>query len=116
IVPITILAVPLLDTSLAIVRRFLNKKPISTPDKLHLHNCLINIGFSHRQAVILIYSMSGLFSLAAIIFTKSTMWGTTITLIALALLIEIVIEITGIVSERYRPILNLIGNPSKMKR
>lgn len=116
IVPITILAVPLLDTSLAIVRRFLNKKPISTPDKLHLHHCLINIGFSHRQAVILIYSMSGLFSLAAIIFTKSTMWGTTITLIALALLIEIVIEITGIVSERYRPILNLIGNPSKMKR
>ena len=116
IVPITILGVPLLDTGLAIVRRILNKQPIGKPDKYHLHHCLINLGFGHRQAVILIYLLSALFSIAAIIFTKSTMWGTTITIIALAILIEIVVELTGIISQNYRPLLNLIeGNNGRKK-
>lgn len=117
IIPIVILGVPLLDTTLAIVRRFLHKQPLHKPDKHHLHHCLINFGFSHRQAVIMIYLLSSLFSLAAIIFTKSTMWGSVITLIAMILLIEILIEITGIISKRYRPILNLIeANNAKMKK
>ncbi|WP_066190588.1 MULTISPECIES: glycosyltransferase family 4 protein [Gracilibacillus] len=108
IIPIVILGVPLLDTGLAIIRRIRNKQPWHKPDKLHLHHCLINFGFSHRQAVIMIYMLSALFSLAAIIFTKSTMWGSMITLIAMILLIEIVVEITGIIGKNYRPILNLI--------
>lgn len=108
IVPITILGVPLLDTFFAIVRRVVHKKPLYAPDKLHLHHCLLKLGFGHRQTVILIYCMSALFSLAAIIFTKSTMWGSTITLFALIILIEIVVEITGLISENYRPLLNLL--------
>lgn len=115
IVPITILGVPLLDTGLAIVRRILNKQPIGKPDKYHLHHCLINLGFGHRQAVILIYLLSALFSVAAIIFTKSTMWGTTITIIALAILIEIVVELTGIISHNYRPLLNFIEGNSERR-
>ncbi|GAA5415818.1 putative undecaprenyl-phosphate N-acetylglucosaminyl 1-phosphate transferase [Paraliobacillus ryukyuensis] len=108
IVPITILGVPLLDTFFAIVRRVVNKKPFYAPDKLHLHHCLLKLGFGHRQTVILIYSMSALFSLAAIIFTKSTMWGSTITLFAMLILIEVVVEITGLISENYRPLLKLL--------
>ncbi|WP_077623406.1 glycosyltransferase family 4 protein [Sediminibacillus massiliensis] len=114
IVPIIILGVPILDTFFAIVRRFIQHKPLSSPDKLHLHHCLLKLGFGHRQTVILIYAMSGLFSIAAIIFTKSTVWGSTITLISLAILVEIVVEMTGLISENYRPILRIIeGSRSK---
>ncbi|WP_226036338.1 MraY family glycosyltransferase [Aquibacillus saliphilus] len=115
IVPITILGVPILDTFFAIVRRYIQKKPLSSPDKLHLHHCLLKLGFGHRQTVILIYAMSALFSVAAIIFTKSTMWGSMITFFALALLIEITVEMTGIISDKYRPILSLVKG-SKVKK
>jgi len=109
IVPIAILGVPILDTLLAIVRRVVHKKPLYSPDKMHLHHCLLNLGFGHRQTVILIYSISALFSIAAIIFNQSTMWGTTITFFAMAILVELMIELTGIVSHNYRPLLNLIN-------
>lgn len=112
IVPITILGVPILDTFFAIVRRFVNKQPFYTPDKLHLHHGLLRLGFGHRQTVILIYCMSSLFSLAAIILTKSTLWGSTITFFALAILIEVVVELTGLVSESYRPLLKIFQKKS----
>ncbi|WP_053218147.1 glycosyltransferase family 4 protein [Virgibacillus senegalensis] len=115
IVPIIILGVPILDTFFAIVRRIIQNKPLSAPDKLHLHHCLLNLGFGHKQTVILIYAMSGLFSIAAIIFTKSTVWGSTITLLALTILVEIVVELTGLISENYRPILRLLEG-AKAKR
>ena len=59
IVPIIILGVPISDTFFAIIRRFLNRSPISAPDKSHLHHCLLRSGFSHRQTVLLIYAHGG---------------------------------------------------------
>jgi len=109
IVPIAILGVPILDTLLAIVRRIIHKKPLHSPDKMHLHHCLLNLGFGHRQTVILIYCISAFFSIAGIIFNQSTMWGTTITFFCMTIFIELMIELTGIISHNYRPLLNLIN-------
>lgn len=108
IIPMIILAVPIMDTTFAIVRRLIQKKPLMSPDKFHLHHCLIRLGFTHRQSVILIYLLSGLFSLAAILFTRSTIWGASILIVVLLILIELVVEITGLVSVNYRPLLNFI--------
>lgn len=108
IIPIIILGVPILDTMFAIIRRIVNRKPLSSPDKLHLHHCLIRIGFSHRQTVMIIYLMSGLFSVSALIFTRATMWGSTLLLVTLLILVELTVEITGLISENYRPILKMM--------
>ena len=108
IVPVIILGIPILDTLFAIIRRLVHKKPISSPDKFHLHHCIIRLGFSHRQTVIMIYVMSGLFSIAAVIFTRSTLWGATIILVSLIILVELIVEVTGLVSQNYRPILRLM--------
>ena len=110
IIPIIILAVPIIDTISAILRRIIHKKPLTKPDKFHLHHCLLRLGFTHRQSVILIYLLSGLFSLAAILFTKATIWGASVLIVTLLLIIELVIEVTGLISEQYRPLLNLISN------
>lgn len=112
-VPIIILGVPILDTLFAIMRRIINKKPLSSPDKSHLHHCIIKLGFTHRQTVILIYTISSLFSMAAIIFTRTTVWGSALVILTLLILVEIMVELTGIVSENYRPILKLIDNRKK---
>ncbi|UOQ87055.1 MraY family glycosyltransferase [Gracilibacillus salinarum] len=108
LVPIIILAVPIIDTSFAIIRRVVNNKPLSSPDKLHLHHCLLRLGFSHRQTVLLIYLMSSMFSVAAVIFTEATIWGATLLIIGLSIIVELIVEITGLISKDYRPILNYL--------
>ncbi|WP_067728635.1 glycosyltransferase family 4 protein [Oceanobacillus damuensis] len=108
IVPIIILGVPILDTTFAIIRRIIHKKPLSAPDKFHLHHCLIKLGFTHQQSVIIIYAMSGLFSIAAIIFTRATLWGSALLLLALLVIVELIVEVTGLISEKYRPLLRLM--------
>lgn len=109
LIPVIILGVPLLDTLFAVIRRYVNKKPLMAPDKDHLHHCLIRIGFTHKQTVILIYTLSGIFSIAAIVFEKSTIFGSVVTLILLLVLIELIVEATGLISQSYRPILNKIS-------
>lgn len=105
VVPIVILAVPISDTLFAIVRRLVNKKPLSAPDKSHLHHCLLRFGFSHRETVVLIYGMSALFALAAIVLSLSTLWGSCLIITCVMITIEIVVEIVGLVNSNYKPLL-----------
>jgi UDP-GlcNAc:undecaprenyl-phosphate GlcNAc-1-phosphate transferase len=53
--PIIILAVPIMDTGLAILRRARKGRPIHYADKEHIHHRLLYIGHSQRQAVLIIY-------------------------------------------------------------
>lgn len=109
IIPVIILGVPISDTLFAIVRRLINKQPLSAPDKSHLHHCLLRLGFTHRQTVLLIYSMSAVFGLAAFIFSQATLWGSTVILLAILVAIELFVEKIGLVGEGYRPLLNFLN-------
>ena len=53
--PLMVLAIPLLDTSLAIARRFLNNRPIFSADRGHIHHRLLDRGFAPRKVVLLLY-------------------------------------------------------------
>ena len=110
IIPIIILGVPISDTLFAIVRRIVQRKPLSAPDKSHLHHCLLNLGYSHPESVLMIYAVSALFSLAAVIFSQATMYGSLIVIAILFLMIEMIVEMTGLVGKEYKPILNMIKN------
>ena len=52
-------AVPLIDTTLAIARRFLSGQPIFKADRSHIHHRLLAHGFAHRNAVLLLYVAAG---------------------------------------------------------
>ena len=67
-VPLLILAVPILDTLFAILRRFFHHQKISDADKLHLHHQLLGMKFSHRNTVLIIYGVNILFAIASIFF------------------------------------------------
>jgi UDP-N-acetylmuramyl pentapeptide phosphotransferase/UDP-N-acetylglucosamine-1-phosphate transferase len=67
-VPLVALTLPVVDTSLAIARRFIKGKPIFSADKHHIHHVLIQRGFGTRHAVILLYGVSGLFGLISLLF------------------------------------------------
>ena len=68
-IPLMILAVPILDTLFAIVRRLLKHQKISMPDKQHLHHQLLKMNFSHRNTVLIIYGINILFAIASILYT-----------------------------------------------
>lgn len=68
-IPLMILAVPILDTLFAIIRRLLKHKSICDADKEHLHHQLLNMNFSHRTTVLIIYGINILFATASILYT-----------------------------------------------
>lgn len=70
IVPILALGLPILDTTFAIVRRWRGGVPIFKPDKGHLHHRLLSLGFTQRQAVLLMYVISALLGLSAVALTE----------------------------------------------
>lgn len=88
-VPFLLLALPIFDTSYAIVRRLAAGKPIMQPDRGHLHHRLLDMGFSQRQTVLILYALSALLSAVAIIMTGSGAFRAMI--IVLAVLIAVVV-------------------------
>jgi UDP-GlcNAc:undecaprenyl-phosphate GlcNAc-1-phosphate transferase len=64
--PFMVLAVPLLDTTLAIARRFLRGQPIFKADRSHIHHRLLARGLSHRRTVLLLYVAAGIAGLLSL--------------------------------------------------
>jgi UDP-GlcNAc:undecaprenyl-phosphate GlcNAc-1-phosphate transferase len=108
VIPIIILGVPITDTLFAIIRRIAHKKPIAAPDKAHLHHCLLLLGLSHRQAVLAIYAIASLFSLAGILFSMASVWVSAAILCTLIIALQIFAEALGLVGENYKPLLSII--------
>ncbi|MDP3238412.1 MAG: MraY family glycosyltransferase [Myxococcales bacterium] len=65
-VPIVALGVPIIDTLLAMVRRFLERRPIFSPDRGHIHHRLLDMGITHRRAVLIIYGVTVALCIGAI--------------------------------------------------
>ena len=55
-IPFIVLAIPILDTALAVIRRARKGKPVFHADKEHLHHRLLEIGHGHKQAVLIMYT------------------------------------------------------------
>ncbi|WP_042462504.1 glycosyltransferase family 4 protein [Neobacillus dielmonensis] len=108
IIPVIVLGVPISDTIFAIIRRIVEKKPLSAPDKSHLHHCLLRIGYSHRQTVLIIYAMAACFGLFALIFSFAKLWGALLLIIVLLLLIELFAESVGLIGKDFHPLLKFI--------
>lgn len=66
LVPVLAMGLPIVDTSLAIVRRWLRNLPFSVADRGHLHHRLMAFGLSQRQASLFLYSFSVLLCASAL--------------------------------------------------
>ena len=112
-IPLMILAVPILDTLFAIIRRLIKHKHIYDADKEHLHHQLLNMNFSHRTTVLIIYGINILFATASILYTlkdkEDVFVGRIIYGILLVLVIWFVLK-TNIITDK-----KIIKMPSKNK-
>lgn len=77
VLPLIVLGLPIFDTLWAIIRRLIKGKSIKAifkADKGHLHHRIVSRGFSQKQAVLILYGISAMFGLFAIILLESGIW------------------------------------------
>jgi UDP-GlcNAc:undecaprenyl-phosphate/decaprenyl-phosphate GlcNAc-1-phosphate transferase len=89
LVPLVVLAVPVLDTALTVVRRLLRDQPVTRADLGHLHHRLVAAGHSHRRAVTLLalWSAAGAFAVVGPLYLP--------TPVVVAVLLIVVLAATG---------------------
>jgi UDP-GlcNAc:undecaprenyl-phosphate GlcNAc-1-phosphate transferase len=66
VLPLLVLAVPVLDTSFVVAKRLKSGEPIYMRDARHLHHRFMRIGFSQRRAVVYLWIWCGTLALAAL--------------------------------------------------
>ena len=116
LVPILILAVPILDTIFAIIRRKINGKPIFEADKEHLHHQFMKMTHSQRKTVLAIYAINILFSIASILYVlKDPYFGIGLYLVLLLIVIWLILH-TSIISYKVEnKVKEFEGNHKKNK-
>ena len=98
IVPILLLAIPIMDTLFAILRRLINHNPLGEPDKNHLHHQLLKLRLSQRKTVLIIYLVDILFATASILYAignkmlGTNMYGIIIYVILFILTLLLVLK------------------------
>lgn len=93
VVPMCILAIPILDTALAILRRVIHHKKIGEPDKQHFHHQLLRMKFSTRKTVLIIYAINILFSAVSVFYILGdNQVAMVIYIILMVLLLYVVIN------------------------
>ena len=78
-IPVVSFGLPILETSLSVLRRLISGRPVFTADREHIHHKLLEMGFSHRQVVIVLYAVSAVFALLSLFLLWPT--GSTLGLV-----------------------------------
>lgn len=66
-VPILALGLPIVDTIVVVIRRFRAGRPFYQADQGHVHHRLLALGYTQRQAVVLLYALSGIMGTLALL-------------------------------------------------
>jgi UDP-GlcNAc:undecaprenyl-phosphate GlcNAc-1-phosphate transferase len=84
-IPIFVLGLPIFDTVFAISRRIINGRPIGEADRGHIHHRLLDMGISHKMAVIILYVISGGLGIFSIALVDKGLLPSLILLIIIAM-------------------------------
>lgn len=85
VIPVLVLGIPIFDTFFAILRRVVNKRPIMEADKGHLHHKLMASGYGQRRAVLMLYGISGIMGVAAVLASRA-LYVETFGLVGIAII------------------------------
>ncbi|MBA4388062.1 MAG: hypothetical protein C0404_08785 [Verrucomicrobia bacterium] len=97
-VPMVALGLPILDTSLAILRRWYRRLPLSAPDHEHIHHVLVTMGYSPRRAVLLLYAACLVLGGFALLVAIGQSEVILLVIGSLALMIVVSVKVFGRIS------------------
>ena len=95
LMPALVLGLPIFDTLMAIIRRTSRKQSIGTADKEHLHHKIMRAGFGQRRAVLLMYSVSGIMGVVAVLYSRDLEVECLGLLAVVAMIIGVILTDTG---------------------
>ena len=90
VAPLIVLGLPVFDTLSSIVRRLIHGKSLKAiiqPDAGHLHHKMLRKGFSQKQAVLILYGISAILGMFAIILLESGIWKALSFMIIISIII-----------------------------
>lgn len=96
-VPLLILGLPLFDASFAMIRRILQGKSPMVADRGHLHHRLVDMGFSQKQTVFILYAISGVLGITAVLLAESGV----LRALLLVICVLILLLIGGMIKNNY---------------
>lgn len=99
-VPVLIFGIPIFDTLFAILRRYINNKPIFQADKEHLHHRLLALGLSQRQTVFVIYGVSCFLGASAVFLTFLTTAQAFMVFVGITLLVFVAANRVGVLTTK----------------
>ncbi len=102
ILPLVILGIPLLDTTFAILRRYHKHRPIFQPDREHLHHQLMALGLTHAQAVLVIYCVSLVMGISAVVLNLVSTDQAAVLLVILSTVVLVGANKIGVLGTRLR--------------
>lgn len=86
LLPFAVLAIPLADLILAVVRRTMSGRSPFAPDKEHLHHRLLSAGNSHQRTAVIMYVWTATLAVPVTVLAFLPWWVALVTALALALL------------------------------
>lgn len=101
-VPMLALGLPLLDTVLSMVRRGVGRQSICAPDRDHIHHRMVD-RMGTKRAVLVLYAISALFGVLALLASFSTWSGVTAVVVAAAAVVIALLTRLGYVKMPYTP-------------
>ena len=93
VVPFLILGLPIFDTMFAIIRRISHGQNPMAPDRSHVHHRLIDMGLNQKQAVAVLYGISAILGLSAVVLATSGEIKAILCLMALIIVCLIAVRV-----------------------
>lgn len=87
LVPVVALGVPIFDTLFTMGRRYLERRPIFSPDRGHVHHRLLDLGITHRRAVLVLYGVSCIFTVLSIGIYLGRSWQIGVAMLAASVVV-----------------------------
>jgi UDP-GlcNAc:undecaprenyl-phosphate GlcNAc-1-phosphate transferase len=84
LVPVIALGLPIFDTLFSMFRRVLERRPIFSPDRGHVHHRLLELGLTHRRAVMVLYGVSVILAAGAIAVSLGRSWEVGVALFSVS--------------------------------
>ncbi len=113
-IPVIALGLPVMDTALAILRRWLKALPFACSDRQHIHHKLLEMGLSHRVAVLLMYGCCLVLAQLALLMSAANGLQAAGLLVVLGLVTFLAIRTVG--RHEYQLLKDRVGSYVERRR
>jgi UDP-GlcNAc:undecaprenyl-phosphate GlcNAc-1-phosphate transferase len=95
LVPVLALGLPIIDTLFSMLRRVLEKRSPFDPDRGHIHHRLLDMGLTHKRAVLILYGMCSVFTASAIVVALCRTWAVGMALLGATVAVVVLVRFVG---------------------